>query len=102
MFVLWTDGEQTGHSNELQVFVDEMLGNRGVNTENSPKLRLSIDNHHEGNAEINLKVFDDIEVSVADKELKSMFSELSLDDIKEPSATTVKDELLDIIGSDAD
>lgn len=77
-----------------------MLGNRAVNTENGPKLRLSIDNHREGNEDINLKVFDDIEVSVADKELKSMFSELSLDDTKEPSATTVKDELLDIIGSD--
>lgn len=79
-----------------------MLGNNR-NIVSGQTLKLAIDDHYEDNDKINLKVFDDIEVSVCGDQLKSIFDELSLDDVheSEPSLTsTVKDELLNIIGSE--
>lgn len=88
-------------SQELQVFVDQMLGDRKLSTgstENSPALKLLTDDQYEKKDEIKLEVFDNIDASVRDNKLQKIFNDLNLDDVE--SGSSINDDLLEIIGSE--
>lgn len=94
------EDEEHLDNKELEVFASEMLGARKLSNENGPNMNLLINEfHRKEKDDIQLKIFDNIQVSTPDDTLKKIFSDLNLDDFETDSS--VKDDLLDIIGSDA-
>ncbi|XP_031353614.1 protein OSCP1-like [Photinus pyralis] len=92
--------EERLDNKELEVFANEMLGARKLSAaENGPNMNLHINEfQRKEKDDIQLKIFDNIKVSTPDDALKKIFSDLNLDDFEEDSS--MKDDLLDIIGSE--
>lgn len=88
------DNEQdTNKINELELFANELLGERKLSTDNTFKLTLGNENaNRASNKEI---VFDSIDVNVG--KLEDLMGDISLKNVND---TCFKDDLLDLIGED--
>ncbi|XP_068913817.1 protein OSCP1 isoform X1 [Tenebrio molitor] len=86
--------------NELQLFVDQILGERKMSsgTDNRKFLRLDIDNQNVNNNEEGSKiVFDNIDVNTEDHKMHEMMNDMAVTDKEDGS---LKDDLLEMIGGE--
>lgn len=95
--------EEVKQVNELQLFVDEMLGERKPSTcsdaSSSNILKLSItDDNFNSNDETNTIQFDNIDVNVNEGKLKNLGNDLSVDGGEDEDEHSFRNDLLDLIG----
>ncbi|KAJ8935117.1 hypothetical protein NQ314_013013 [Rhamnusium bicolor] len=96
-----TSHDEEVPANELQLFVNEMLGQRTINSDNTEANRncfkLTISDENANRARQKKVVFDNIDVNINDNKLQDLMNDMTLNDDEEIS---FKDDLLDMIGGD--